>query len=99
MPGAFCWSTIAAAHTSHSLSQVAFRAADALSFPRDWLAEGIYACVSGPTYESRAEGRFLRAAGADVVGMSTYHEVVAAKSAVSHLASLPSFVLRSSPMA
>ena len=43
------------------------------------LAEGTYAWVSGPTYETPAEGRFLRAAGADVVGMSTIPEVVAAR--------------------
>lgn len=35
--------------------------------------------MSGPTYETPAEGRFLRAAGADVVGMSTVPEVVAAR--------------------
>jgi purine-nucleoside phosphorylase len=42
-------------------------------------AEGTYAWVSGPTYETAAEGRFLRAAGADVVGMSTIPEVVASR--------------------
>lgn len=35
--------------------------------------------MSGPTYESPAEGKFLRGAGADVVGMSTVPEVVAAR--------------------
>jgi len=43
------------------------------------LAEGTYAWVSGPTYETPAEGRFLRLAGADVVGMSTVPEVLAAR--------------------
>lgn len=47
--------------------------------PPEALAEGTYAWVSGPTYESPAEGRFLRAAGADVVGMSTVPEILAAK--------------------
>ncbi|TFK95417.1 nucleoside phosphorylase domain-containing protein [Pterulicium gracile] len=49
------------------------------SSPRVVLEEGTYAWVSGPTYETPAEGRFLRAAGADVVGMSTVPEVVVAK--------------------
>lgn len=40
--------------------------------------QGIYACVSGPTFESPAEARALRAMGADVVGMSTAPEVVVA---------------------
>jgi purine-nucleoside phosphorylase len=41
--------------------------------------EGTYAWVSGPTYETAAEGRFLRRAGADVVGMNSAPEVVAAR--------------------
>ena len=61
---------------SFSLRKEAFRAAHGLGFPRETLAEGTYAWVSGPTYETPAEGRFLRAAGADVVGMSTIPEVV-----------------------
>lgn len=43
------------------------------------LAEGTYAWVTGPTYESSVEGRFLRTAGADVVGASTVPEVLVAK--------------------
>ena len=64
-----------------SLRCAAFRAARALGLPKNFLAEGTYAWVSGPTYESPAEGRFLRSVGVDVVGMSTVPEVVAAHQA------------------
>ncbi|KAJ3900651.1 nucleoside phosphorylase domain-containing protein [Lentinula edodes] len=64
---------------SRLLRKLVFRAAHDLSIKRDALAEGTYAWVSGPTYETPAEGRFLRAAGADVVGMSTVPEVLAAR--------------------
>lgn len=42
---------------------------------------GIMAAVSGPTYETPAEAAFLRAAGADIVTMSTVPEVIAARHA------------------
>ena len=43
------------------------------------LQRGVYVAVAGPSLESRAEYRFLRAIGADVVGMSTVPEVIAAR--------------------
>jgi len=42
------------------------------------LHEGVYAAMSGPSYETPAEIRFLRAIGADLVGMSTATEAIAA---------------------
>jgi purine-nucleoside phosphorylase len=43
------------------------------------LHEGVYVMVSGPSYETGAELKFLRAAGADAVGMSTAPEVIVAR--------------------
>lgn len=45
------------------------------------LAEGVYAGLNGPQYETPAEIQMLRALGADLVGMSTVHETVAARAA------------------
>jgi purine-nucleoside phosphorylase len=41
--------------------------------------EGVYAGLLGPSYETPAEIRYLRAIGADLVGMSTIAEVIAAR--------------------
>jgi len=43
------------------------------------LAEGVYAGVPGPHFETPAEIRMLRTAGADLVGMSTVMEAIAAR--------------------
>ena len=42
------------------------------------LREGIYVGVTGPTFETRAEYKFLHLAGGDAVGMSTVQEAIAA---------------------
>jgi len=42
------------------------------------LREGVYVCLSGPSFESPADLRFLRLAGGDAVGMSTVPEVTVA---------------------
>jgi purine-nucleoside phosphorylase len=56
------------------LRELAHDAARAESIALD---DGVYAGVLGPSYETPAEIRMLKFMGADAVGMSTVHEVIA----------------------
>ena len=58
------------------LRKIADAAARARGVP---IAHGVYAALHGPSYETPAEIRFLRAIGADAVGMSTVPEAIAAR--------------------
>ena len=58
-----------------SLRRLAVRVASKLGYP---LAQGTYLATLGPNYETRAEYRFFRMIGADMVGMSTVPEVLVA---------------------
>ncbi|GAB4160354.1 MAG: purine-nucleoside phosphorylase [Candidatus Promineifilaceae bacterium] len=60
------------------LRRLALEVAEGLGFR---LQQGVYAFVSGPSYETPAELRLLRTLGADAVGMSTVPEVVVARHA------------------
>jgi len=59
-----------------SYREIALAAARKLGKP---VHEGIYAGLLGPSYETPAEIRYLRTIGADLVGMSTIPEVIAAR--------------------
>jgi purine-nucleoside phosphorylase len=61
---------------SAKLRQLAIEVASSLGF---MLKSGIYYAMPGPSYETPAEIRMLRALGADVVGMSTVPEAIAAR--------------------
>jgi purine-nucleoside phosphorylase len=61
---------------SRRLRSIADAAAKAKGVP---VSHGIYVAVHGPSYETPAEVRFLRAIGADAVGMSTVPEAIAAR--------------------
>jgi purine-nucleoside phosphorylase len=63
---------------SSRLRAIAFEEAKQLDLE---LIPGVYACMPGPSYETPAEIKMLRALGADVVGMSTVPEAIVARHA------------------
>ncbi len=60
----------------HALIQLSKQVAAELKIN---LHEGVYVCLSGPSFESPADLRFLRTIGADAVGMSTVPETIVAR--------------------
>jgi purine-nucleoside phosphorylase len=60
---------------SLDMRRLARHAAEELELP---IQEGVYAAMLGPSYETPAEIRFLKTIGADLVGMSTVAEAIAA---------------------
>jgi purine-nucleoside phosphorylase len=61
---------------SPALRKMAHAEAERQGIP---LSEGVYLAVLGPSYETPAEIRAFRTLGADLVGMSTVHEVIVAR--------------------
>src|SRR5579863_8642105 len=61
---------------SKAYRKIALRAAQRLG---KTVHQGVYAGLLGPSYETPAEIRYLRTIGADLVGMSTIPEVIAAR--------------------
>lgn len=58
------------------LRRLAMQVADQIDVA---LREGVYLALAGPSYETKAEIRFFKTIGADLVGMSTAPEVIAAR--------------------
>ncbi|KAG1082918.1 hypothetical protein G6F42_022397 [Rhizopus arrhizus] len=66
---------------TYALRKLAFKAAFEVGIDQNDIREGVYCMVSGPSFETRVEARYLASIGADAVGMSTVPEVVVARHA------------------
>lgn len=66
---------------TYALRKLAFKAAFEVGISPNDIREGVYAMVTGPSFETRVEARYLATIGADAVGMSTVPEVVVARHA------------------